>query len=707
MKDIELVEKEQMDQLDLFSTSGKTSVPFLNIIKDGSPVQMGIKELFDPSVYDEIKAVTFVSSPRFFFETTNQFKKVKLIVGIEDNQVLSSFATGLQDLLDPQSKVEFWNSLEIKTKEKFKNNFYSIRYGQKGISIHSKFYLLKGKKETRIIIDSANFTENAFVSKKQFEEIVVYDNNSLYELYLKRFSDILGYTKDYIPDRIKYTSPKEVLLINDPDLIKDVILDEVEKNRKVIYVTEQVMQEINSAPEKMETDKQKKVQIKELTEILLKKVKNSNQYTFKSSAEIKKKMNAIKAIVTKTNQKSEELDTRSVIYYSDQDHHLYKKEPQKENEGQIGLEDKQALTKLFSSKVDQVDKIKNNLQNINNFVDAYRKFTITKNVGVQSRIFEIILFGFMSPYLWKIREHFSREEGRDNTRSSFPPFLIIAGRASSGKTTVLEFLGTLLGNSTRYMSYESISTKNVIYDYFHSSNLIPILTDEISTNFFTSKAQDKGERLIKYVSNELKGQHPVLIGTTNATGFDVPHQIKRRIYYLEVNNTFKNSMSQESNSYLNQIMNHVDTTLFQDFSYRMGEFIRNEEEFYNTNDFLYVARTIFKNYYNMCEMDLPEWFPETLFDDYRERGRFIWKNLYESHKNHFFDREDNNIFVDIDQFSDNRDKRSKINYLPTECVKEDNQVLILNKEEFYRYININKSNSSIFNALKRSLQKLR
>jgi hypothetical protein len=44
-----------------------------------------------------------VSSPKSFFETTNQFKKVKLILGIEDNHVLSFFAIELEGLLDPQS----------------------------------------------------------------------------------------------------------------------------------------------------------------------------------------------------------------------------------------------------------------------------------------------------------------------------------------------------------------------------------------------------------------------------------------------------------------------------------------------------------------------------------------------------------------------------------------------------------------------------
>lgn len=218
---------------------------------------------------------------------------------------------------------------------------------------------------------------------------------------------------------------------------------------------------------------------------------------------------------------------------------------------------------------------------------------------------------------------------------------------------------------------------------------MPIYTDEINTNFFTSKLAFKGEQFIKEVTNSYDSKHPVLIGTTNASQFDVSHQIKRRIYYLGVNNAFDTKRKQEAEEYLSQIMGAADELLFADFSWRVAQIINNNEDFYQPNDYLYLARKIFRDYYREAKLPIPDWFPVGIFDDYKDRGRVIWKELYETRQKHFVQRRGNRLSVDISQFSTgDKDKQGKINYLPPDCVIEDSHVVVLNSKEFFNFIRV-------------------
>lgn len=87
-------------------------------------------------------------------------------------------------------------------------------------------------------------------------------------------------------------------------------------------------------------------------------------------------------------------------------------------------------------------------------------------------------------------------------------------------------------------------------------------------------------------------------------------------------------------------------------------------------------------------MEIPKWFPVKKFNDYDERGKFIWRELYRSHKQVFDIRDDNTILIKIEEFGDrtNRDRANKINFLPPECIIEDSPVLVINKELFFYFI---------------------
>jgi hypothetical protein len=531
------------DQISLFEVEGGTEpqISFLHVVKDLRPTRMEINEIFDKNLFDEMKAVTFVASPKFFFKTTKEFNKIQLILGIEDQKFSSDFINGL-DLLLIEKRVEFWNELDEQTKDQLRSKQYSVRYTQKGYAVHSKFYLLKGNNHTRLLVGSANFTETAFVKQKQFEELLIFDNNELFEIYERRFNDILEYTSDYIPERLKSYASNQPVYVSDADYLKQLLLDEVNNKRIKFALTEEEINEIKLLPEKVQVQNELALTAKNLVEVITKRDKKTGIYTLLPPAQIRAKSVAIKTILSRTSKKSQQLDTRSELYYSDKNQMIY---TNLKNE-QIDSLAKESELVLFSQRIESIEKLKQNLELIVAFIEAYRLYTTHEDIKCQSKIFEIILYSFMSTYIWKMRDHYHLEEGRRSVRRHFPPFLFIAGRPFSGKTTVLELIGLLIGNNPPYLAYESIKTSKVLLDYFNSSNINPLLVDEIDLKFFTSTAEDKGERLIKHISNDREGEHPCLIGTTNATGFDMNHQAAMRIYYLQIDNTFDNNRNTDS-----------------------------------------------------------------------------------------------------------------------------------------------------------------
>ncbi|MFE8698296.1 phospholipase D family protein [Cytobacillus sp. FJAT-53684] len=653
---------------------------------------MDIDELFDTTIYSELKAVSFVASPNFFFTTTKNFTNITLILGIEDGAVANSFVTGIAPLLDVTERLKFYNSLSNDVKENIRSNKYSIRYPHQGNPIHSKIYLLKGKNASRVIIGSANFTETAFNNRKQFEEILVFDNSPLYEIYENRFKDIFKQTVDYIPEIIKKQYDSEKVWVADPEIMKDILIDDLTRQKVIVQFSEEEMEEIKLLPDKMEVEKEDAIQFKQIVEVITKKDKKSNSFNLLPVASLKQKSVAIKSILSWTSKKSEEIDHRFQLVYNNGNNMLLTT-----NHGLENKDEENELI-LFSKPITDIDILRENLTLINRFVDAYELFTARTDLKNQSRIFEIILYAFMSTYIWNMRDHYASEEGRESVRRHFPPFMIIAGRSMSGKTSALEFIGMLLGNTNPYFAYEQVKDSSVIWDYFHSTNVNPILIDEIEPKFFTSSAAKKGERLIKYISNEIKGQHPVMIGTTNATGFDVTAQTSMRIYYLQIDNTFQKEAMAESGRYLSEIMSKINSSLFQDFTYRIGKRLQDGNEFYKTDDFLAIAREVFIQYYKECEMETPKWFPLKKFNDYDERGKFIWRELYRSHKQAFDIRDDNTILIKIEEFGDrtNRERTNKINFLPPECIIEDSPVLVINKEIFFKFIEMSENEEKTF-----------
>lgn len=649
---------------------------FVHIVQNGTCTSLGVQEVFDTNRYSELLAITFVSGGAFFLKTIHGFQQAEVILGIEDNNHLNAFKDRMDSTLQ---SGDFWASLDQETQDSVAEGKLSIRYAQIGVSIHSKIYLLRGSGGNRLILGSANFTERAFTNKRQFEEIIIFDDSLLYDVYLERYNHIRLFTDDYIPERLKKAKEnRTVINVNDPQVIAEILAADVERNVG-ISIPEEHLEEIRSLASKRDSEARQVERLISVTEIITTKHPKTGTVTLLPPAQIVQKITAIKSIVSRSNPKSDEIDSRWPILVRDSNYHLLRH-----------LEGESSELQVFSHSINDRNAIKSVLEATLNFVESYEIFTVQPDDGTRARIFEVILYAFMAPYFWRIREHYALSEGRDDAKSQFPPFLVMAGRARSGKTTALNFIGTLLNNSPKFIPYSVLSGKSIVADFMRSENVAPLLVDEVAVNFFTSTKAYLGENLIKDISNNQTGRHPVFIGTTNARDFDVSQQVARRTYYVAVNCAFNADLAKQSRRRLNELMNQANTSLFQDFSYRVAEEIRQKQPFYMEDDPLWLARKIFKDYFKEFGIQKPEWFPEQPFNDYNNRGRLIWQALYDTHNRHFSHQiENDTIYVEIENFASaqsKNDRTSKINWLPPECIKEDSHILMLHRRAFLEFI---------------------
>lgn len=685
-------------QSELFSpaTVDDIGVTYLNVVKDFQQVNMSASEIFDCNLYSEIYAIAYVSSARFFSKSIKGFDKAIFIMGIDDSEVNTKFVEGICKHLDIKERINFWNNLEEETKENVQKNGIEIRFAKPRMRIHTKLYLLKNAKgDYRVVMGSANFSENAFTKNRQFKDILIFDNNKrLFEMYEERFFNVYEHTVDYIPEYCKKRDKKEVVCVTDPEILMDLLSAET-KNVELItrHMSEEEMEEFKDVNIKLNYKKESYDTTEKVLELITKK--KDNHYLIKPE-NIKNKSVALRQAICNTNIHSKEYDSREMnLQYNDNGNTLF-----------LGENGGKTLT-VFSLKAEN-SVIEQSLKVIHKFIDSYKLFTHDGNIEVQKKIYEIIIYAFMSPFIWKIREDHADKEGRNTVRVHTPPFLIIAGQSNSGKSTALGFINLLLGQTfNSYFNYLKVSKPGILLDYFYTENLFPIIVDEADKKLFTGKQSQKtGEAMIKHVSNELKNKHPVLITTTNQTDFELNSQVLKRVYYLEIDKVFKQELQKDTEKHLDKLLSETNNSLFKDFTYRMTMKIRNHDIFYSSSDFLSGARAIFADYYKEIGIEKPKYFPEYCLKDidYNERGRKMWQHEHNVYGKSFVEQ-GNLLYVKRDVFGN--DRKTAINYLPRFCIKEAGAVLILNKKPFMQWLKTNShfknknQNNNLFRTLKR------
>jgi len=697
--------KEYQYMTTLFSILDK--IEFLQVLYNDKSEEFNFDRIFDHNSFDEISIITFVSSPRFFFEKVKPFKKVTLILGIEDNASISRF------YFDPVAQNEFYKDADDETISNIKNGNLKIYFSPLNTSIHSKLYILKNSStgSTRIVLGSANFTENALSGKRQFEEILVYDDNyneALVRFYEERYSYILKQCVDFIPERLKKKLKEGVSFVNiklgEDDYI-EAIKDNVKIINQTISVTEETARELDILKKDIHDQEENikhSLESVNRTKIIFEAVsKNKHGVTaIITPSEVTRKKDIIIPKIFNKEIKKEFTDQRVFLQYIPNSESMFRRDIASGHSSNYAVKS-------------DISVIKEKLLLLGKFIAAYDTFTTNDVKETKSRIFEVILYSFVSSYIWKIREEYARLDNKDEARASVPVFLLIAGLSQSGKTHLIKFISKIIGNCGQYYHYNRQSklssldhiSPQIIDNFLYEENLTPVFVDEITKDYFSSQSSVSsnymGEDYVKKITNTREGKFPTIIATSN-TDFSANAQVMRRIYYIQLNNPFDTGKKSETTKYFNDIYESFGTELFQDFLLRISHKFREGIPF-DQEDFLNIGRSVFLDYFSETEMQIPEWFSDSRIDDYYLRGKQIWQRLYRTKKKGFTeDKTSNEITVDDDivfgsKLSVSKEKRECLQYLSAGIVKEDKGLVVLNRNKFLKFISKKQWIASIFN----------
>ena len=644
---------------------------YCQIVWNGNLTDRPFLSFFEPELYDRIVAVTYVSSPRFFFRVTDGFKHVTLILGIPDGNVAKQF-----DFLNPTAPLTFWNDLTDAQRSRVRDSSIEVRYAPKGHAIHSKIYLLSGPAGRRVMTGSANLTQHA-IQGAQFEEVLVWDTPAACDLYERRVQQILQETVDYIPEEAKRRVTAIDLTTASPEVFSRVLEETLSRDKVGLIIPSDCVQEIKERVQQIEIEQEQVVLLKNIVETIAVPISAGKQVL--STAGLTKNSERVRKLFVRA-KKADKTSLPDVLpnLTVGTDMRLYRDGNLEEPYAQGLLEGPQ---------------IAGYLERIGRFLDAYRQFTVQDNdlLTNQKRIGEAVLYSFFSPYLWKVREDIEREHL--GMRGDIPPFLLLAGKAWSGKTHLLRFISILLGGDGEFYHYESLSPSGIRALIDQSDNptpsVFPLLIDEVDKEYFSGTG-NRGEGMLKYLADQLTATHPCLIGTTNNT-FRANNQIVRRMYYLEITAAFVEESRAQSEHFFREVVDGLDAGLFKDFTLRVQDKMRDVNSYYDGHDFLAPARAVFKEYYKIAGQQLPAWFPTELLQDYYDRGRRIWNDLYRAHKRSF-QIHDDRINVDLrDVFGEGFERYASLKMLPAQVVLEDQGILVLRRKEFFKFLRLKPS----------------
>lgn len=629
---------------------------FTKILKDLNEVEMSYEEIFDTNKYNIFKGVTYVSSVSFIDEVVNKFIDSELIIGINDSNYLKNMNENIQQKFG--HGIDLFYDLTEDEKEKVLSDKLRIRYAKLGVLIHSKIFLLENNetKETRVILGSANLTNSAFNDKvRQYEEVLIFDNSPLYEIFTKRYAEIYEDTEDFIPETIRNQYKEEKYVFVDKSELANIKMDLVCNNEiDLSYVPKDIKETIREI-EKENSDEDNRND-EYFTNYMFRNIIKKDNSGKKFIPNLSKKPDILKRIVeiSLLSNKENEKHERPTFIYNEEENTSILKDPF------LGTEE-------IANELDEYS-IAKSLENIEKFCETYTKYTIKGNENSTSKAYETILYTFLSPYLYLLKEQSLNPE-------DIPNFLVIGGRARSGKTNLLKYLVRLVNQNDKFFGFKEFdgngnNPQRKIGEVLNAENSYPFFVDEVKQKFFMN---DSGETLVKNVANEKRNHQPSMILTTNAHNNSYSSQVSRRIYYIEFNNAFpEDEKIAKCNLVYLDLLKNANDNLLRDFCFRIEKYIADNKFTYNVNDdFLRIAREIFTDYYKKCGRKMPKYFPDKIFNDTRTKNVRMWRTFFEQNKNNqdIFTTEGNILLFKTSSLDD-ENKKIYLNALSPSCIQK-------------------------------------
>ncbi|WP_251546654.1 P-loop NTPase family protein [Limosilactobacillus caecicola] len=718
----------------------------INILHNNQPEQMRIENIFDSKTYPQIVGVTGQISPEFLNKYLADFVQVEIAIGnlptrhhytSMENVTKDALATALLQTANKES-IRLFQNMSSQLQMAAIAGVLKLETAPTQV-IHSRFFLLGNPvtKQTRVVLGSVDLTEPSFDSNaNRFEEIMIFDDQPLYDQLLKHFKeDLRPVLQPYFTNELLTVAEKQlkalkaakgendnvIILSNDDtdeisqremtNLIADDVQHQIDKQHLSAGVTLAMRNVTDNRTQ--DQDREERAIKQRDTVLMLEKESVSPRA---ARPKIKKREVIAENIKDAMNASVSPQDLAVEKKYTT---FLYDRPLERNiahNKTGLYTPNDAGTFPIAFGKLATITQIRDGIHQIQDVIKGYQQFVVDFTPEYGKRYYEAIMYAFTAPFLWEIRQKASLnpEDGND-----IPNFLILGASAGSGKTTLLRIINQFTWNTDNSLidfgtiyptgtSQRKAKTMQALEAYMKQGSSYPVLVDEIEPYFFQQPQYSR--RLIVDTMNQLVNSpkpYAPLIGTTNYnSGFTMRRETARRTYYLQLDKVIDNEKKGVASKYIFGVRQNLNNTLFKDFVVRMANYLEDDSTpwrlFDHTTgqlDFLATTRKIFRDYYKLIDEEVPEYFSDGLRDDFGENARSKWAKLYITQKKDFiFHEEKNSLLFDITRLTTfNGFEKDSIeeyrNALPVEiCVDgvngKNGKFVELKAPAFYNWIGV-------------------
>lgn len=669
----------------------------IHVVHNHQNQTMSISEIFDAQTYPQLTAVTGQLSAAFLNRYLNEFVQLEIALGSPSSpHHYTSMETITKDALATamlavanKEATRLFLQLSSQLQVMALAGVLKVEMAP-AQAVHSRFYLLANPQtgQTRVVLGSIDLTEPSFdPNYNRFEEVLVFDNDPLYDNLLQHFKlDLRPVLVSYFSNHLLTMAENQLKERKqaDPEAKQDSVIilaneatDQlVEKEMTDLLVTDlqhQLDRQLLRADTTLgmrnvtlnrSRDQEQAEQAIKQRDIVLKLQKQAvspraARPKIKERAQIAKQIqDEMKAAVSPQDLAVEKKYT-TFLYDRPLERNIT------HNHTGLYTPNDTGSYPIPFGQLATIAQIKRSLQQIEAVMEGYAQFVVDYTPEYGKRFYEAILYAFTAPFLWEIREKASLnpEDGND-----IPNFLILGASAGSGKSTLLRIINQLTWGTDKSMidfgtiypmnaNQRKAKTVQALESYMKQGSTYPVLIDEIEPYFFQQHQYSR--RLIVDTMNQLvNSPKPVapLIGTTNYnSGFTMQRETARRTYYLQLDKVIDGEKKAAAAKYIFGVRQDLDNVLFKDFVVRMASLLEDDgtpwrmfDAKTGQLDFLAMTRKLFRDYYKLADLPLPAYFADGLCDDFGENTRAKWAKLYLAKEEEFrFRAEKNSLIFDI------------------------------------------------------------
>lgn len=405
------------------------------------------------SGFKDIKAISYVASPSLILSIFDKYKfeNMELLVG--ENISIKHYK---KDLENKQI------SLIQRLMHLVKDQKLTVLF-PKGKTIHSKFYILSHQDSHRVIVGSANFSENATKAFKQHNYLVYWDLKSkdpLLEKFVEDYKAHLKNSRLFLDDLIKLTETKDeaeeriirTWLSQDVGEVKDLV--ESETAKVFTDLTRQTLESIQETEcSEQGIDNEEQTESGEVRVIIPSDSRTQDG--------IEKKLQPLKPSIVKSELRLKAKDFSDYVKKSCGVPLL----GVDKLTGTVSLHMGEYRDILSKSAYSQ-EEVNQGLEYIEKYIESYKFGESIDQLRIQTNVFEALLYVLSAPFA----HEFKKMKKQVDMYSRGPSYLYLYGPSFNGKTNFLRFCLKLITgkhlepiaqeyfNKTRIMSAKMFGT---------------------------------------------------------------------------------------------------------------------------------------------------------------------------------------------------------------------------------------------------------